>query len=250
MRDPIRLLLFSLVLSCLTGPVHAQSGGRASVEEVRDVVMELAFDPTKYFPSPYVKDFSMVRIIYTGDDYGWPVYAVAIAKGCDQSSLIPPSQRISRQRECASQLRARMVRAPAPPNMSRPRQRGSHLVSRLVEQGATSAEGIRNSLTTAGLEWVEADLRTCPGAMTALARSAEADWVPEAVATPKPGDELSGLVLHADIVQVDIQQYARLSTYRGWIADRSPGAWAVSLISTLEPCWRPAGAAPPWSSPG
>lgn len=243
MRNPIRFFITSLCLSAMSQSVHAQDAGAASTTEVREIVQQLAFDPTKFFPSQYIKDHSILRIVYTGDDYGWPVYAIAIAEGCLDGENNPRDQ-------CASRLRARMVRAPALPEASRPRQRGSRLVARLMESGSVSPRQVQASLQDMGVEWVEADLRDCPGALSALARSAEAVWVPDAVANPRPGDELSGLVLHADIVQVEFQQYAKLTSYRGWIAERSPAAWAVEFASALEPCWRPAEVQAPWLQEG
>lgn len=75
-------------------------------------MQQLAFDPVKFFPSQYVKDHSGVRISDTGDDYGWPVYAIAVTEGCIPWENNPRDQ-------CGSRLRARLVRAPAPPEGSR-----------------------------------------------------------------------------------------------------------------------------------
>lgn len=209
--------------------------------DIRAMLEQVAFDPTTYFPSRYVKDRSIVRIAYTGDDYAWPVFSIAIAAGCVDAETIP-------QNNCASRLRARMVRAPGALDASRPRAAGAQLVSRVRETGATSPDEVRQALNGIGLEWVEADVRACPGAVATLARSAEAVWVPDAVANPTPSDELN-LVLHADIVRVEFQQFARLATYRGWRAERSPGAWAVEMASVLEPCWEAMSNEPPWALP-
>ena len=235
----IQIAVCTIILGCLAQPARAQE---TSILETRDAVRQMAFDPATFFPSPYIKDRSVIRITYTGDDYGWPVYAIAIAEGCiDQENV--------RQDDCKSRLRARMVRAPAPPNLTRARQRGVHLVTRLVERGATSPELMRTALDQLGVEWLEADLRTCSGAMETLQQSTEAVWVPDAVSDPTPDDEMAGLVLHADIVQVEIQQYARRTTYVGWLAAGSPAVWAEALATVLEPCWRPANVSVPWSAP-
>jgi hypothetical protein len=243
MRHLIRLLCTSLCLSAVAQSVQGQDAGAPSTIEVQQIVQRLAFDPGKFFPSQYIKDHAVVRIVYTGDDYAWPVYAVALAEGCVDGEN-------NQRDQCASRVRARMVRAPEPPEASRPRQRGARLVARLMESGSVSLPQVQASLQQMGVEWVEADLRDCPGAMQALARSAEAIWVPDAIANPHPGDEMSGLVLHADIVQVEFQQYARLAHYRGWIAEGSPAEWAVEFVSALEPCWRPAMAPAPWLREG
>ncbi|KQY89864.1 hypothetical protein [Brevundimonas sp. Root1423] len=239
MRRAVRLLIASLCLSASSQSVHGQDAGAAPTRDVREIVQRLAFDPGTFFPSPHIKDHAVVRIAYTGDDYAWPVYAIAVAEGCVDGENIPRDH-------CASRLRARMVRAPAVDAPSSPRHRGSRLIARLMEDGSTSPAQIQASLQGMGVEWVEADLRDCPGAVQALARSADATWVPEAIANPRPGDELSGMVLHADIVQVEFKQYARLASYQGWIAEGSPAAWAVEFASALEPCWRPASVQAPW----
>ncbi|MDI6624211.1 MAG: hypothetical protein QME55_05730 [Brevundimonas sp.] len=218
------------------GPAHPRDA------DVRAMVQHAAFDPTTYFPSRYIRDHSIVRIAYTGDDYGWPVYSIAIAEGCIAGETVPRDG-------CASRLRARMVRAPADPDAVRPRVLGARLVSRVEGTGARTPEEVRKALGEENLEWVEADLRACPGALDALAESAEAEWVPDAITNPRPEDAMTGLVLHADIVRVDFSQYARLTTYSGWIAERSPAAWAVGLAATLEPCWEPAPEQPPWLRP-
>jgi len=206
--------------------------------DIRAIVQQVAFDPKTYFPSRYVNDRSVVRIAYTGDDYGWPVYSIAIAEGCLDGETVLRDN-------CASRLRARMVRAPAIPDTHRLRVLGARLVARVRETGARTADEVRQTLNDMNLEWVEADLQTCPGALAILARSAEAVWVPDAIVNPTPDDNMS-LVLHADIIRVDFQQYARMTTYNGWIAERSPAAWAVEMASTLEPCWRPSSDQPPW----
>ena len=48
-----------------------------------------------FVPSQYIEDQSGVRISDTGDDFGWPVYAIAVAEGCLDGENNP----------CASALR-------------------------------------------------------------------------------------------------------------------------------------------------
>jgi hypothetical protein len=234
-----RLSLWLLLLGCSATPAHAQAITSTEIlERVRETVLALAFDPTKYFRSEYVGDPSIIRITYTGDDYAWPVYSIAISEGCLEEE--------ARSQNCRARLTARMVRSPAPPNMSRPRQRGSHLVQGLVKRGAISRSSIRSNLRALGVEWLEADLRACPSVSSLLARSADLAWVPEEVSNPGARDEIS-IVLHADNVQVVFDQYARRATYDGYVSEGSPAAWAVELANALEPCWRPARVRPPWS---
>jgi len=236
MRLLISLTLCVLLFGSWGLKAYGQTG---SVSETRATVRGLAFDPALYFPSRYVADNSMIKITYTGDDYGWPVYAIAVAEGCVDREDV--------QRDnCSSRLRARMVRAPAPADLTRPRQRGSYLIGEIVAKGAVSFEQIRTALTETRPEWVEADLRACPGAMDALKRASEAVWIPEAVAEPDADEGYVEIILHADIIEVEVRQYARSARYRGWIAEDSPAAWAEGLAKVLEPCWRPAGVPAPW----
>lgn len=179
----------------------------------------------------------MIRIVYTGDDWAWPVYSIAIAEGCLEAETFSPA--------CTSRLTARMVRSPAPEDMQRPRERGLNLVKQLVDRRATSRSAIRASLGTLGAEWMEADLRACPGIGDVLERAAELDWVPRDIRNPGPEEEIE-IVIHADSVKVDFVRYNRRSTYDGYIANGSPAEWAVELEKVLEPCWKPAQIMAPW----
>lgn len=233
----LRLSPCLLLLGCIATAADAQAITSPEVlGRVRETVRALAFDPTKYFHDEDIGDPSIIRIVYTGDDFAWPVYSLAVSEGCLEGET--PS------RECGSRLTARMDRSPAPPDMTRPRQRGSHLVRGLVQRRATSRSAVRSNLRVMGVEWLEADLRACPGVSSLLARSAQLSWVPEEVSNPGPREEIR-LVLHADIVQVVFDQYARRATYEGYTSQNSPAAWAVELAEALEPCWRPARIRPP-----
>lgn len=240
MRFLIGLTLCVLLFGSWGQYAHGQT---VSVPETLAAVHQMAFDPARYFSSRYVTDSSMIKITYTGDDYGWPVYAIAVAEGCVDREDV-------QQDNCTSRLRARMVRAPAPPDLTRPRQRGSYLIGEIVAKGAVSFDQIRTTLSEINPEWVEADLRTCPGAMDALKRSSEAVWVPEAVAEPDSDDGFVEIILHADIIEVELRQYARRASYRGWITEDSPAAWAENLAAVLEPCWGAARVAAPWLRDG
>jgi hypothetical protein len=142
---------------------------------------------------------------------------------------------------CASQRIARMVRAPAAEGMSRARQRGSALVLQLEESDLP----LPAALDAAGLEWREADLATCPAADSLLKRVGAINWVPRHVYDPDP-NTLQGIVLHADKIEVSFNAFAQRTTYRGYVADGSPAAWAVDFAAALESCWTGTDAPPPW----
>lgn len=224
----------------LTGCASATFGETGTFEAMLNVserVNVLAFDPTRFFREEDGHDRSMIRIAYTGDDYAWPVYSIAVMAGCLPGEARSPA--------CGDRLTARMVRAPAPPDLDRPRQRGSALVAGLVERGEVSRSGLRNGLTSAGVEWLEADGRSCPDFVDKLGASADLQWTPREVSHPDSSGEIR-IVVHADIVSVTFDKFARRSTYEGYIAEGSPAAWAVELAAVLETCWKPAPAPAPW----
>jgi hypothetical protein len=229
--------LLSISLLASTPALGQAVTSPEALGRVREHVRSLAFNPTTYFRR-HGDDDSMIRIVYTGDDYAWPVYSIAIAEGCLAEDRPEPG--------CRSRLTARMVRAPAPPNFTRPRQRGSHLVHQLVQRRAMSRSSIKAQLAPSGVQWLEADLRTCSGASAILARSGQLNWVPDEISNPQLREEIV-VHLHADIIEVVFDYLGRRSTYLGYIADHSPAAWAQELSDTLEPCWRPARVPPPWS---
>ena len=103
MRFLTRFVLCSLAVAGMAAPVVAQE---ASIFELRDPVRAQAFDPTRFFTTAQGRDGSSVRILYTGDDYGWPIHAIAIAAGCQRDEGLSPEA-------CATRLTARMVRAMA-----------------------------------------------------------------------------------------------------------------------------------------
>ncbi|MDF7775027.1 hypothetical protein P1X14_07205 [Sphingomonas sp. AOB5] len=215
---------------------HAQAGW--DLQRVHREVAAIAFDPARFFETD--SEFrDLIRIRYVGDDRNWPVYSIVIRDACNGR----PAE------QCSQGRIARMVRAPVPPQgAERPRWRGSALVIGLTGKGIRSRSDLVNALDGARLDWVEADLTTCPGAMAQLAKARDAQWVLPELVSPQPADSIE-LVIHADTVRVEFRSHLRRSIYDGRIAEKSPGQWAAELARTLEPCWKPASAPPPWRLP-
>jgi hypothetical protein len=209
-----------------------------AMRELRGIVHELAFAPSKFFIWEDGEDASDVKISYTGDDYGWPVFSIAILIGC-----VPDEPRLP---NCGSRLTARLVRAPAPAGLTRPRQRGTHLLRGLIERRATTAEAVRRQLTGLGVEWRQADLATCRGARAVYARAGRLTWVPQELIRPRSSEPDIVVHLHADRVSVEFETLGQSSRYRGAREKGTPAEWAVELAEALEPCWRPAPSAAPW----
>jgi hypothetical protein len=219
----------------LNGLAVAQSDFEGRVK-LAGQVRELAFNPENFFRDEYHSQ-PIVTVTYTGDDYAWPVYSIAVFEGCHDDE--------PRVDSCRTALRARMVRSPFAPDMKRPRERGGRLIWKLYKEGKTSRMALRSALTRSGVEWKEADIRRCPNATKALQRSANLNWVPTEISSPTPKDEIN-LVIHADIVEVTFRQYGRASIYSGYIAEGSPAAWAEDFAASLETCWANATTPPPW----
>jgi hypothetical protein len=200
----------------------------------RDRVKELAFDPDKFFVSKF-NQTPAITIAYTGDDYAWPVYSIAVWFGCREDA---------KKRPCNSRT-ARMVRAPASLDEERLRHRGSRLIGNLKGGQATTDLAMREQLDGAGLDWLEADLASCSAASALIEQAGSLNWVPDVIREHASGKPIT-IFLHADMVRLVLRERLFESTYEGRIAENSPGAWAVRFARSLEPCWRPASAPPPW----
>ena len=86
----------ALLVGILSPTDPVQGPAQSPKADVRAMVQQAAFDPTTYFPSRYIRDSSIVRIAYTGDDYGWPVYSIAIAEGCKLLERLVPARTAQR----------------------------------------------------------------------------------------------------------------------------------------------------------
>ena len=225
----MRRLVFA-VAALLTPAAQAQNTG---YEALKQRVTDLAFDPDVYFGEGG-RYHRIATIRYRGDDWRVPVHAIAIANGCA----------ISREPGCNARRIARMVRGTMASPPERPRWRGSALLGRLDKLGPLDGPALAKALD-ANLDWLEADLDTCPQARAALAKAGEARWIAPALIAPKPEDDL-GIVLHADTIRVEFAGYLRSAVYDGYIAKDTPAAWANDFATTIEPCWKPSAAPRPW----
>lgn len=227
----MRWQIISLIVIAWLAPA-ANAVAQSSWREITSILTTLAFNPDKLFET----EGDRITIAYGGADTNGPVYALAVQPGCLPHETRGPA--------CASRLTARMVRAPAPADLVRTRQRGALLQQRLRDRQATSADQIAQALAPAGVEWLEADLNQCPAATAVLARSNDAEWVPKELYDREKADVL--IVTPADSVKVSFKAGYRRSSYDGYVADGSPASWAVDLSEALGPCWRPATAVAPW----
>ncbi|WP_435417182.1 hypothetical protein WAB17_09850 [Parerythrobacter aurantius] len=229
----------AITTSAVLVVVAIASAGSLSAEEpavaydYRERTRQIAFDPGRFFDGGSAQPPYM-SIIYSGDDYGYPVYSIAVRKGCTSRDTGDA------RKTCGKRMVARMVRSPGDGETERPRWRGAKLFAALAKQNPTDDDQLVAALDGYGLEWLEADIGACRSALDHLARKNVSFFNDPAVG------ELS-LVLHADKITFDYRsEYLAHTRYYGQIKPENAGGWAAAFASSLEPCWVPSAAPKPW----
>jgi hypothetical protein len=205
------------------------------VERIGQAMIAAGFAPDSLFADSRGHDPSVLRIVRS-DAYGRPIYSIAIREGCLEEEE-------PRSEQCRTRLTARMVRAPAPQTGAAAGQRARQLAEQLVRRRATTVRTIRIAFRSMALEWSQADLRSCPGAVEKLAGAASVTWLPRRV---EQTESNPAIWLDSDSVEVTFDYYPTRSVFSGVPIDGSPGAWAKGLARVLEPCWKSARTPPPW----
>ena len=228
----IRLAIIAATLVvAVTTPSTAQD--TSSAYNFQDRTRALAFDPARFFPE---RSEPSMSIQYLGDDYGYPVYAIAVRKGCTDAD-----QGEARQ-TCGRRLTARMIRSPYVGKPPRPRTRGQLLFGVIGRSKPQSDDDLIRLLDNAKIEWLEADIGRCPTAMKHLATGRDLKFSP----VIDPSANSAEIVIHADTITFEVNDYLTRSRYDGWLKPNSPAAWANDFASSLETCWKPSTAPVPW----
>ncbi|WP_294327085.1 hypothetical protein [uncultured Sphingomonas sp.] len=224
------LRLVPLVALSLAAAAPAQEAPGYSF---RERTRALAFDAGRFFaatPEP------MIAIRSDGDTFGLPLYALALRPGCN------PADSAASRADCSRRIVARMVRAILPAAATERHLRGQRLFTALERARPDDDDALRRTLDSAGLEWVEADVRQCAPAMAHLATLQEVRFVPS-LDLDRPIFEMTS---HADQIRVDVHHGLVRSRYEGWAKPGTAGAWASDFAKSLEGCWKPATAPVPW----
>jgi hypothetical protein len=227
----IRRACIAALLLGLVAPSAAQDAPPSY--DYRERTRALAFDPARFFPE---RSHPAISVRYLGDDHAFPVYAIAVRKGCvdtDQGEA---------RRTCGERLVARMVRSPFEGKPPRPRARGQRLFATIAQSMPQNDDALLRLLDNTGLEWLEADVGKCPAAMAHLATGRDLKFSPAMDQAGPPAE----IVLHADTVSFEIGEYLTRSRYEGWLKPGSAGAWANDFAASLEACWKPSTALVPW----
>ncbi|MFY8196835.1 MAG: hypothetical protein ACOVKV_17335 [Novosphingobium sp.] len=204
---------------------------------MHQTVLAEAFDPERFFDGRYV-EAPILTIRYLGDDYDFPVYAIALYKGCHDVDA-------EGDRSCLDRLQARMIRAPYDGEPERPRWRGTRLLEDLRTRGVSSRKELLKALDDGAVEWLEADLATCPAALNNARSTDELRWFGEPL-VQEPSDEMA-IIMHFDTIDVRFRpNYFTDFRYQGHVGDGLPSGWADAFAKSLESCWKPATAIRPW----
>lgn len=232
---PAALMAFALMVQ----PVSATDAFLARMTASREAVTKLAFDTERYFPEERY-GYNDVRILYRGDDFSWPIYAIGVRLGCDERS---------ERRGCADAFRVRMVRLPKTPDMRRPRDRAMPMWRRFEDGSAQTPQQVAAIVQDFRLEWLQTDSFACPAAAAVMARSGNLSWVSPKLYSRESRAKPDAIVMHADIIDVGFGGGPGNANYIGRDAPGTHAEWATRFAAALEPCWRPAGSVPPWRRP-
>lgn len=229
------MLKLLIVAAALAQPPESIDQFIARMAENREAVTRMAFDPVRFFPEErYGRN--QLSILHRADEFGWPMYAVAVRLGCGGVSTGP---------SCDRGFRVRMARASPPAKMRRPRDRATAMLRRFQERKTRTPREMAGILDEVGIQWLQADSSTCPNALPFIARTAKMNWV-----SPELHSRVGGLppspVMHADSIEVVFDGHDGNARYAGHGVKGTPAAWALEFVEVLAPCWRPASPAAPW----
>lgn len=205
--------------------------------DLHNTLLADAFDPETFFQDRY-RFAPLLTIRYLGDDWDYPVYAIALFEGCHSDD--PEGDR-----SCQNRLQARMMRAPYDGEPGRPRWRGSKLLGDLRTSGVASREALLDALDTGMVEWLEIDLAECPSGLNYAKKVEGVRWFGESLVT-EPASQIT-IMAHFDTIDMRFRpnHYSDFR-YSGYVDDDVPSGWADGFARSLENCWKPSKATPPW----
>lgn len=193
------------------------------------------FNPETYFPfgwrSASVNELLLTVRVSARDDI-LPAYALAIAYVCTPAG----------ENRMSCDHIARMLRVPHAPG----EEFSAALTLAAAVQQATSKRQRNAALEKAELEWVETSLWACEGAIKAFDRLAtDADWQPN-LHYSRLKLEHRDFILHPAVMWIKMQGEFRIASYEGWRNNAGASGGVNQLVATLDKCWQPAKAPPPW----
>ncbi|HEV2745934.1 MAG TPA: hypothetical protein VGW34_01380 [Allosphingosinicella sp.] len=207
------------------------------LESLSARVREIAFNPNTFFKQETLLE-PLISITYTGDDWGWPVYAIALHEGCVRPEPVGP--------RCWYRRTARMMRVHGLASHERPRTAGRLLIDRIDAKAPRTDEEIKTVLDGSELDWLQADLNACPRAAALISKTKNMDWVGSEIHSPVRGGPITYAV-HADDTMIHLRSsIQQVSMFSGLPRGNNPAAWAKKFYQALQPCLKPASAPWPW----
>jgi hypothetical protein len=210
--------------------------GMRSAHIGRCLVQRLAFDPQRYFSDPPYEPgdgpTGIVDAVNLSSLHG-PQWAFAVDSVCSEPSPTGCSWR--EQRFVLRMVSARRDRAPP--------------ASPAPAPGET-AQSVRAFLD-AVVTWREADLQSCPGAISALRALDHVKWFgldahDRAMLDGRGLDEIV-VVADGDWVTVRARGAGATTVQATALVDADgSSAWAQTMLKDATPCLKPAHSPPPW----
>lgn len=208
------------------------SASPRSAYEAGQMLFGTAFDPERIFAGD-LEPSSDDELLLTAaasvrDDYV-PGYSLAIAYECYH---VPGGCRYL----------ARMLRV-GPGNLDALHDKGFALLQRVREAGSSAR--VRAALESSKLQWLEADLSRCKGAIAAMDAIRVADWRPDVHYALLPVEQRE-VILHPAMIRVRMSGSNSTARYQGWVLAPGVPAAVAGFLEVLEPCWFPSPSRPPW----
>jgi hypothetical protein len=214
------------------------AAGGCSTVKPGQTVLDNAFDANRSFNGDLrsSSDDEMVLAVSASarDDYA-PAYSLAIAYRC-----LPNGP--AGEWQCS--YSARMLRTG--PTVSDGFEKSLLLYAQAQE--SKNASEMKRHLDDGALEWLEADVASCPNGIFAMDSIRVANWRPDThYALLDVGDR--EVILHPAAIRVTMHGVYTTTTYEGWLLAGGVPAAVQKLVETLEPCWKPATSPRPWNRP-
>ena len=202
--------------------------------EVRKKILDQVFNPDRFVGKNGNYSQPIIGVVYTGDDWAWPVYATGIFRGCRK----PISEDYSGP--CEPEFWALKLSAATNSGTGRPRHAGSRLTQNVYELlQSSTATTIDEAMSRVNTDWQFTTFSMCPSAQLALDDLGTIDL--DIAALKKH----SGHYLHSDYVTIKIKHAQQSITVKSPVNDPF-GKWATALDEALQYCWQPAKLPKPW----
>lgn len=219
----------------------APSSGTAKDPVQAKALFDQEFNPETYFPFGWgsdlfgraaVNEYILTVKVSAREEY-LPSYAMAIAYICDK---------VISETETKCDYVARILRVT---NTAEGEYgNAAELASKI--QTAKGDEGRKRAFETSEVEWLEARLWSCEGAIKVFDDLANvADWRPQSHYT-RLEQESRKVILSPAHMWIKMRGQYKTSTLVAWRNDNGAPAAINQLVGVLDKCWQPATVPPPW----